>query len=371
MEILQQPSGIGLTRSPLLYLVTDPNNANEGFQYVANVKIWKGDVTAVPVDPTYVLYRPPLSDGSAIFDLSQLASGLFTEHLLTSDGGWMIIDFTFIDSIGTTPTTVTSSVDGILNGFTYIPQGVNATGYQPIATDRNPLNTYIPSEYPFTVPIRMAGSTIVDRVHIENDRGQHQTVMLSTLGTYTESDSILVDFPCGTDQLVGWGMDADSQYYYIQAQSSGGAVGDRFWFRVQEICLDQLKKIQFINKYGGIDSILFRGNGSESMTIQSELIERSILQSDGSALSYANSPQIAAHHITGQENITLNTGWVDELDNELMKQLFLSQVIWDQDGDQFLNIQEKQILFKRMPVTKLVNYTVVFSVANTVINNIN
>jgi hypothetical protein len=77
----------------------------------------------------------------------------------------------------------------------------------------------------------------------------------------------------------------------------------------------------------------------------------------------------------GSESVVLNTGFVDESYNEVIRQLMLSEQIWmtkltDEELVLPLKARTQSLQYKKHVNDKLVNYTIEFDMAFDKINNI-
>ena len=81
---------------------------------------------------------------------------------------------------------------------------------------------------------------------------------------------------------------------------------------------------------------------------------------------------IATLGVNGNERISINSGFIDESFNEIIKELMLSEQVWVDNGSSVLpiNLNSKSLTFKKSVNDKLINYTMDFSYAFDTINNI-
>jgi hypothetical protein len=77
-------------------------------------------------------------------------------------------------------------------------------------------------------------------------------------------------------------------------------------------------------------------------------------------------------NVLANEDITMNTGFVDEGMNEVIKELLLSEQIWANIDNRIypVNVTESNHTYKTSVNDKLVNYTIKFEYAFHLINNI-
>ena len=85
-----------------------------------------------------------------------------------------------------------------------------------------------------------------------------------------------------------------------------------------------------------------------------------------------NNPQYKSRNITSRDNITLNTGYVNDSYNQVIEELLMSPICWIEKDSQQLPIipQNRQVTFKTSLNDKLANYTIEFKFAFDKINTI-
>jgi len=123
--------------------------------------------------------------------------------------------------------------------------------------------------------------------------------------------------------------------------------------------------IAFQNKEGALQFITFFKAKTESLTVTSEEF-----QTDrGQAIDGFH--QMVTYNVQGNSKFKMNSGFVDESMNETMKQLFLSERVWQFDGTNYipLKIGSKSLEYKTRMKDRLINYEVEFEYAFNEINN--
>ncbi len=137
---------------------------------------------------------------------------------------------------------------------------------------------------------------------------------------------------------------------------------------IQE-CKYPLHKLTFINKFGAYQNLWFFKNSQLSMTTKKDMYKANIVQG-GSYDVYNAQNRILTKN--GDQKLTLNSGYYPESNNELFKQLFLSEKVWIEYNNQTLgvNISASNITYKTSLTDKLINYTIELDFAFNTINNI-
>ena len=124
--------------------------------------------------------------------------------------------------------------------------------------------------------------------------------------------------------------------------------------------------IAFQNKEGALQIITFFKAKKDSMTVTDETFE-----SDRGQPS-TGKHQFIRYNVNAKSKFTVNSGFVDEDVNETIKQLFLSERIWEYDGTNYipLNINSSNLEYKTRQNDRLINYEIGFDYAYNEINNI-
>tara|TARA_R110002096_G_scaffold403722_2_gene601249 strand:- start:378 stop:1424 length:1047 start_codon:yes stop_codon:yes gene_type:complete len=137
-------------------------------------------------------------------------------------------------------------------------------------------------------------------------------------------------------------------------------------FTFKEVCEPKYTPIvcDFINKFGAWQTVIFFKVSKSKMTMSNtayNMMPESVDYSVSKSINQTFNTQ-------GKESITLNTGWVLEAYNDVMKQMLLSNevrldkrpvTVNTKSLDLFTSINERNI-----------NYTLTFNYANSIINTI-
>lgn len=132
------------------------------------------------------------------------------------------------------------------------------------------------------------------------------------------------------------------------------------------------RKVTFVNKFGAFQDVYFFAKEVESINSKSEEYKSNVMNLLN--LSY-NGHQYSSMNVQGKESITLNTGFVSEDYNEVLKQLMLSEQVWLTKTDDITFVfpvtpKTQSLTYKTSLNDKLVSYTVTFDYAFDKIQNI-
>ena len=115
--------------------------------------------------------------------------------------------------------------------------------------------------------------------------------------------------------------------------------------------------VVFLNKEGALQTLTFFKEKVETLKIESENYE----SSNGQALDGVH--QFKTYNVNGKTSFNVNSGFVKEDNNEIFKQLSLSDLIWQLKGNVYipLNIDSKSLEYKSRQKDRLLNYKFDFS----------
>ena len=134
---------------------------------------------------------------------------------------------------------------------------------------------------------------------------------------------------------------------------------------IEETCEPILEpqKVQFVNRYGGLDFIWFFKMRTDSITTEAK--EYKLLQP---AIEYDTTiGQNAKYNFNGKQSVRMNTGFVNENYNELIQDLILSEKVWINSIPAIVKSSGTE--FKTQIRNKNINYEIEFEYAFDLINN--
>ena len=136
-----------------------------------------------------------------------------------------------------------------------------------------------------------------------------------------------------------------------------------------EECLDTPYKLTFINKFGALQDLWFFKRSTLSMSTTQQTYKSNLVV-DGSYSINKHQKSILTKQ--GNESLTLNSGFYSEDNNEVFKQLFLSEQVWIEYDSETLpvNITSSNLVHKTRLKDKLISYEISLEFSNDTINNI-
>lgn len=140
-------------------------------------------------------------------------------------------------------------------------------------------------------------------------------------------------------------------------------------------------KVTFINKFGALQDMYFSLKSTESLNTTGETYKSNVV--DFGTLTYDTyKPQVSQYNKLGKESITLNTNYLSEEYNEVIKQLMMSEQVWltrlDNPAPDSNNLETvlavipktQSVTYKTSLNDRLVQYTVDFDYAFDKINTV-
>lgn len=319
---------------------------------VVDIFIWDGLVTAQPATPEYTIDKTRLSGQTNItLEIGELIRDFFTISFnddYTSIARYVrTVVTSFDDSDEPFDTDPVATTFVALDGYGYFEDGTNPE------LDRHALmsstDIYIPENTAGKFPIFAEG---VGKVIID-----------STTTQITDSGN--------TNQKI--------QYITIPANSSTIQVFDtddttlKKTISITNICEPKYTpyKITFVNKFGAFQDLYFFKKSVESTNVTDELYKKNIITNTASNYNTYNN-QKERMNVNAQSSLSLNTGFVSELMNQTIEELFYSENVFIRYESKTLPIipKTKSLQYKTSLNDKLINYTVDFDFAFDRINNV-
>jgi hypothetical protein len=266
-----------------------------------------------------------------------------------------------------------------LDGYNYYLEGINYLPSTHLGNSSNsywmtnrPLKMDIPTGTSMRMFLAKDSTAAVYQVVIDVNDGDFDLYII-TSGLTNEIAAIKAG-STEIQQLATSGgyTDPITEYKIYGADSGGTAVTKVYEFTIEEPCKYGFKNLQFLNRYGVWDNLLVYGTKKESLDVKrTEVMTSPVDISTTPSMSLTEQQgQFRMANIHGRESMRVNTGWIDEDYNEVIKQMMLSEDLFDADTLQPYTIDTSSINFKTSLNNKLINYTFNLKQANTSINTL-
>ena len=375
-------------RSPFYIKVTPSANTITSVQL--ELYIYTGVKLTPPTSSElrYTITKTPIgSNNYVVFEISELVRDYLDIEFdgeYDSQTVWVRPDFTITTTGGTENPT---EIDYIaFDGYGYFEDGINPELSRTYLQSNNKIfrlddqNVRVPVFTEDTDSVSFLYKGEVKRVQTisssTNTNGQIDYITVSgSDNTDTYKERVLADGGTFEDNSL---LDAflDSidiglvDELYINSDS-----GTEVLKIVTEPCTKyEPIKVTFVNKFGALQDIWFSLKSTESLNTTGETYKANVV--DFSTLTYATyKPQVAQYNKLGKESITLNTNYLSEDYNEVIKQLMMSEQVWLTkltDTELVLAVIPKtqSVTYKTSLNDRLVQYTIDFEYAFDKINTV-
>jgi len=347
------PTGLLGTRSPILITWNGTgSSASDIYYFKLEVYAWTGDKDVRPASPIYTIDRTsgfvdayPTADIAPILEneFNQRVSKLDTEDLVTMSPDallWVEVDYDieyFSDPFVVNDTGTTTRFL-VADGYSKFTDGSNKDLGQAILLEDQ--DKYFYEFDTFNMPIYLGDvgssyqSDVVKIKLVGSDASNDEIVVTNQTGEDAE-DRVLL-FPVGIPNLSnyvfteGLGLSEPRllDWWDVQILDSLDAVVDSRRFYNQ--CEPKYAPIQlqYINRYGMWDTMTFFKRSDTDLDVSKETY-RSVIGS-ASASGYTWGDQSRGKRSYNQEmskRITMNTGFIDEVNNENLEQLLMSPYV--------------------------------------------
>ena len=362
------------TRSPYIIEINETSQVSTKLELF----IIGGDGT-LPTSPSYTLSKLIASSNvpSTTYDISPYIREFMTFNDLVSAYGSSYLNtnqFAQVQvkrykTVGTTETLIDTTNYYAFDGYGYYEEGSNADLGRSLMTEGTYHYLYDSSinlatdflEVPSSigVPLDGAASEEYKATYTNLVSGASVSVVLSNLldggGTY----NFPRQFPTVYSNYY-----ADGNKLEIIDNNTTTVLGT-YYFYPKEACKYTPVKCDFVNKFGQFQRLWFYKAKNESINVKSS--EYKSLQSSITSYNQVQG-QKKEFNINAIESIKVNTDWVDESFNDILKEIMLSEKILIDDKPAKLKTKSTE-LFNNIN-TKQINYTLEFEYNFNTINNV-
>ena len=354
-----------LARSP--HYVNTPFNFSTTTSATIDIFIWSGDLSSVPAEPTYSITKIRPSTDFAEFNTNisefvreildpipniVLSSTTQITDTQNADVKWIKYIASYNDPQETIP-DIEGTLIGI-EGYGYFMEGVNPTkpsnnvltsvNLRKVERSGFILLPYVNNAEITSIDIQSNGGEISDNIAVTpSDNSNIAVQYLSVDVSQTSADSsITVTF---------------------------NPSGDTVSYLIHDECRYTPKQVVFKNKYGLYECMTLFKKNNETLNVTSDDFTNAYISS---GVYSTTDHQIQRINIQGTETISVQSGYISEKENDLYKEVLLSDKIYFYENDILIpvNIKSTSLEFKTRVNDRLVNYQVEFEYAYNTIQNI-
>jgi hypothetical protein len=372
LSITQTPALVTLAQSPIIFTVAE-SDANlltsSSFQYVGNLYYWQGGLNASSSTAEYVINKYPNTSGVGIFDLNRIINSTLTDFAIanTSNVEYYAVDFYTQYYNGITFVTgshVRSQTYKALDGYGIFqePIGQNitsASAFWPLMTDGPTTQSAFVDNYgSASVYVGLDGGTLQpNKIVYTSDLA---TANISISGN-TSSSAQIAQYPIGPS-APGFPLSGSFSYYTTQAYYNSTPLGSPILYSIDCIQKYPNVRIKWKNRYGQFDWFNFYMVNKQSFQTEKRTYQPQLGSWEASSLSYQNYDSGILNYITdSKQSIQVNSFWISESYNDILKQLLVSdEIYWIYNEPNNLvrplTIATSNIVFKTGVVDKLIQY---------------
>jgi hypothetical protein len=376
LTITQTPTAVSLAQSPIIFTVSENTQlyTSSSFQYVGELYYWQGNLFQSSSVADYTLLKFPNTSTVGIFDLNRIINSTLTDLRIDNSSNVMYFAVDFYTqyisgSSYITGSHVRSATYRALDGYGIFPEPIgqpiyDSTPFWPLMTDGPVTQSVLVNDVgTMGVFIGNAGTTVPDRITYTSNLGT--ATDLITENATTTSLCILnyaqapanAGFPFSSTGL---------EWYKIQALSGSTPIGTSVRFDV--VCSTKYpnQRISFKNRYGQFDYIDMNEISRQSFETEKRTYQPQLGTWEGTSLSYQSTDSSVLNYISdSKQSLSLNTNWLTEDWNDILKQLLVSdELYWIDTKYNVLRpvtIATQGMTFKTGVVDKLIQYQFEFN----------
>jgi hypothetical protein len=372
LSITQTPAVVSLAQSPIIFTVAESNaqlRASASFQYVGELYYWQGGPNASSSVANYTINKYKNTSNVGIFDLNRIINSTLTDYLEANPSNveYFAVDFYTQYRAGglyVTGSHVRSATYKALDGYSIFQEPIgqsvyNKTPYWPLMTDGPATQSCFTTNYGLAgVYGGDAGTTTPTKVRYVGNTGTGDF----TLSANVSSSGQIQNYPIGPSEpgfpLPSLGL----SYFTTQAYNGSTPLGLPIKYEVD--CLQKYPnvRIKWKNRYGQFDFFNFYMVNRQSFTTEKKTYQPQLGTWEGSSLSYQDYDSGVLNYIVdSKQAISVNSYWIDENYNDILKQLLVSdEIYWVYDEANNLvrplTITTQNIQFKTNVNDHLIQY---------------
>lgn len=375
LTITQNPATASLAQSPMVFTLSESGDVvlSSSFQYYGDLYYWTGSLNQSG-SFKYELVKYPNASRVGIFDVSKIINSSLQDLRQTNPSNVKYYKFDgyyryLSGSQYVTSSHVESDVYKALDGYGIFQEQINGPIYGkspfwPLMTD-GPISQSYFAENNGTIGVMTGGagaSTLIPtKVRYISDLGTADINVSSSVSSSQQIQQVPA-YPSST----GWPLSQAVSYYTIQAYNGSTALGLPIYYELA--CQQKYPnvRIKWKNRYGQFDYFNFYMVSRKSFQTEKRTYQPQIGTWTGPTLSYNNyDSQNLNYLVDSSQTISVNSFWIPEEYNDVLKQLMVSDEIYyvtTESSDTLtpITINTDSVTFKTKAVDKLIQYSFEF-----------
>ncbi len=371
LSINQTPATCSLAQSPIIFSVFENTGivASASFQYIADLYYWTGSLSASGSLSDYTMVKYPNTSFYGIFDLNRILNSTLQDlaQVNTSNVVYFACDFYTQHLSGSSYVTgshLKSNVYKALDGYAIFQEPIgqpisSKTPHWPLMTD-GPATQSAFTENKGITGVYVGTANSGSQPNRLKYTSASQTAFITLSGSVSSSQQIQT-YPIGPSQ-AGFPLSGSFTSYTIQAQTGSTDLGQSIKFDI--VCNQKYPniRIKWKNRYGQFDWFNFNMINRQSFNTERRTYQPQLGTWSSPTLQYNNYDSSVLNYIAdSKQTISVQTNWVDEVYNEIFKQLLVSdEIYWIYDEAtndlRPITINTQSITFKTGVNDKVIQY---------------
>jgi hypothetical protein len=381
----QTAPSLSLAQSPIAFSVVEDSGLYSASQfiYTAELSYWTGSVAASG-SADYTIQKYPNRSGVGIFDFSKILNSQLVNLAIQDQSNVLFYKGNFgwrywngFEYVSSSATALTSSVHKTLDGYSIYPEPINQnvpdkTSYWAIMTDGPVTQSIVAGDkgtwgayVGFAGTVNPPPTAAIFSGSYAN--GTSSSAVYSLSGS-TDTSGQIAQIPFGVGEDNFPLATASLSSYTVNTTYGGSSI------YVEVVCPFYYTpvRIQWKNRYGQFDYLNFYKVHTETFNTEQRTYQPQLGSwGDGTTLSYNQyQTTIQRYIVDTTETLDVNTDWLPESYNEILKQLLVTdEVYWMYDMPNNLvkplSIKTNSLTFKTGVNNKLIQYTFSFDVGQT------
>jgi hypothetical protein len=371
LSFTQTPATASLAQSPIIFslLESTPVYTSSSFQYFGDLYYWTGSVSNSGSVPDYTIAKFPNTANVGIFDLNRIINSTLTDLAIANSSNvkYFAVDFYYQYLSGSTFVTgshVKSNVYKALDGYGLFQQPIGqqlftSSVYWPLMTDGPVTQSCFDSNVGTSgVYVGNVGGTSPTKVVYTSNLGSADYAVSGN----TSSSAQIATYPIGPTQSGFPLSTIGLEWFAVQAYNGASPLGTSI--RYDLTCQQKYPnvRIKWKNRYGQFDYLNFNMISKQSFETERRTYQPQLGTWESSTLSYQpyDSANLA-YIVDSKQGLQVNTNWLPETYNDILKQLLVSdEIYWvyneTTNSVRPITIVTQNIVFKTGVVDKLIQY---------------
>lgn len=381
LSLLQTPASCSFAQSPIIFSVSESNTAtltSSSFQYIGELYYWQGGINASGSTSNYIIAKYPNTANVGLFDLNRIINSTLTDYAQANGSNVMYfaVDFYFQYLSGSafvTGSHLKSATYKAVDGYGVFQETIGqqmqtTTPYWPLMTDGPATQSaFIDNRGLSSVYGGDIGATTPTKIVYTGNTGTADY----TLTANASSSGQIQQYPIGPAQSGFPISTTGLTYFTVQPYNGASPLGSPITYTID--CEQKYPnvRIKWKNRFGQFDWLNFYMVNRQSFQTERKTYQPQLGTWESSTLSYQNYDTAnTAYIVDNIQTLSVNTFWLPESYNDILKQLLVSDEIYWITNESTgalkpISIVTNNIQFKTGVVDKLIQYQFEFQLGQS------